>query len=47
MSQSKTTFKARILRKQLDLPRYVVVKPEYVGGRTHAFLAEGVTVTLY
>jgi hypothetical protein len=40
MSQSKTKFKARILRKQLDLPRYVVVKPEYVGGRTHAFLAE-------
>jgi hypothetical protein len=40
MSQSKTKFKARILRKQLDLPRYVVVKPEYVGGRTRAFLAE-------
>jgi hypothetical protein len=40
MRRTKTTFKARILRKQLDLPRYVVVKSEYVGGRTHAFLAE-------
>jgi hypothetical protein len=37
---SRTTFKARILRKQFDLPRYVVVKPEYVGGRTHTFPAE-------
>jgi len=40
MSQSKTTFKARVLRKQLDLPRYIVVAPEYVGERTHAFPAE-------
>jgi hypothetical protein len=40
MSQGTTTFKARILRKQLDLPRYVVVKPEYVGARIHAFPAE-------
>jgi len=40
MSESKATFEARILRKQPDLPRYVVVKPEYVGGRAHAFPAE-------
>ena len=33
------TFKARILRKEAFLPRYVVVKPEHVRGRTGTFLA--------
>jgi hypothetical protein len=33
-------FTARILRKQPDLPRYVVVRPEYVAGRTEAFSAK-------
>jgi hypothetical protein len=32
-----TRFRTRILRKQAALPRYVVVKPEYVMGRTQAF----------
>jgi hypothetical protein len=40
MAEGKSTFRARILRKQEDLPRYVVVKPEYVGGRIHSFPAE-------
>lgn len=31
------TFTATILRKQNDLPRYIVVKPEHVTGRTAAF----------
>ncbi len=39
MDQDKSTFKARILRKQSDLPRYVVVKPEHVQGRTRTFSA--------
>jgi hypothetical protein len=34
------TFKTRILRKQEDLPRYIVVKPEYVQGRTRGFAAK-------
>lgn len=34
------TFQARILRKQLGLPRYVVVKPEHVAGRERSFRAE-------
>ncbi len=33
-------FNARILRKQDFLPRYVVVKPEHVPGRTQAFVAD-------
>lgn len=40
MDRDKATFSARILRKQSDLPRFVVVKPEYVRGRTQAFSAE-------
>ena len=40
MSRDKTEFTARILRKQADLPRYVVVKPEHVPGRTQSFPAE-------
>lgn len=34
------TFPARVLRKEAFLPRYIVVKPEYVGGRTDAFPAD-------
>ena len=33
------TFNARILRKEAFLPRYIVVKPEHVRGRTGAFPA--------
>jgi hypothetical protein len=33
-------FTARILRKQPDLPRYVVVPPEHVPGREAAFAAK-------
>ena len=33
-------FSARILRKESFLPRYIVVKPEHVGGRTAAFAAD-------
>jgi hypothetical protein len=40
MNEGGTRFPARILRKQDDLPRYVVVKPEFVSGRTSAFAAE-------
>ena len=40
MNEQPITFTSRILRKQPDLPRYVVVKPEYVVGRTEAFSAK-------
>lgn len=40
MSTDKVEFATRILRKQDDLPRYVVVKPEHVAGRSSAFSAE-------
>lgn len=40
VDQDKVKFSARVLRKQDFLPRYIVVKPEYVPGRTSAFLAE-------
>ncbi|MFT3673536.1 hypothetical protein [Aestuariivirga sp.] len=40
MKQGKVTFSTRILRKEEFLPRYVVVKPEYVNGRTRAFQAQ-------
>ena len=33
------TFAARILRKEAFLPRYVIVKPEFVRGRTGSFAA--------
>jgi hypothetical protein len=39
MEQAPITFSARILRKQEFLPRYIVVKPEHVTGRTQAFAA--------
>jgi hypothetical protein len=34
------TFRARILRKQPGLPRYIVIKPEHVPGRTKSFPAK-------
>lgn len=40
MNGESVSFPARILRKQDGLPRYVVVKPEYVNGRTTAFAAD-------
>lgn len=39
MRQSEIVFSSRILRKQADLPRYIVVKPEHVQGRTGSFPA--------
>lgn len=36
----RVTFAARILRKQDDLPRYVVVKAEHLPGRDQAFIAD-------
>ena len=40
MKNAKVEFVARILRKQADLPRYVVVEPNFVPGRVRAFPAE-------
>ena len=40
MDTSAVSFPARLLRKEQSLPRYVVVKPEHVRGRTRAFLAD-------
>ena len=39
MNRAETIFSSRILRKQADLPRYIVVKPEHVPGRREAFEA--------
>jgi hypothetical protein len=39
MSKEGIQFSARILRKQPDLPRYVVVDPVHVAGRDAAFAA--------
>lgn len=40
MDRTPVSFSARVLRKEEFLPRYVVVRPEYVRGRTLAFLAD-------
>ena len=40
MPNPEIQFPARILRKQDGLPRYIVVKPEHVGGRVKAFPAK-------
>lgn|GEM_PF-958781 len=37
LDKAPVSFAARILRKEEFLPRYVVVKPEYVRGRVEAF----------
>jgi len=39
MSRQPIRFEARILRKRPELPRYIVVKPAHVEGRTGAFPA--------
>ncbi len=43
MSDGTITFTAKVLRKETFLPRYIVVKPAHVEGRSEAFTA---TVTL-
>ncbi len=40
MSDRTTKFRARILRKQDNRPRYIVIRPEHVAGRIAAFSAE-------
>ena len=40
MAREKIEFHTRVLRKQENLPNYIVVKPEYVNGRTRAFPAD-------
>jgi hypothetical protein len=40
MADQRITFRTRILRKQADLPRYVVLQPEHVPDRTKSFPAE-------
>lgn len=40
MAIAEVSFGARVLRKEEFLPRYIVVKPEYVRGRTRAFSAD-------
>jgi len=39
MAKSVIAFATKILRKQPDLPRYIVVKSEHVKGRSQAFRA--------
>jgi hypothetical protein len=40
MDQSRIAFLARVLRKEDFLPRYIVVIPEHVSGRTKSFPAD-------
>lgn len=40
MIMEPVSFPARVLRKEEFLPRYIVVKPEYVRGHTRAFPAD-------
>lgn len=40
MGPDRLVFTTRLLRKQDDLPRYLVVPPELLGGRTQAFAAD-------
>ena len=40
MAMEPVSFPARVLRKEAFLPRYIVVNPEYVPGRTRAFPAD-------
>jgi len=39
VSRDAIVFMARILRKQPDLPRYVVIDPQHLPGRNAAFAA--------
>ena len=40
MTDGAITFEACILRKDPALPRYIVVAPEHVAGRSAAFAAD-------
>lgn len=40
MTHERIVFRTRILRKQPDLPRYVVVQPDHVQGRSRSFPAD-------
>lgn len=40
MPRQEVKFRTRILRKQPDLPRYIVIKPEHVAGREKSFPAD-------
>jgi hypothetical protein len=40
MSPAAISFRARILRKQPDLPRNIVIDPAYVAGRSKSFAAK-------
>jgi hypothetical protein len=40
MDNAPVTFRARILRKEAFLPRYIVVTADIAGGRTAAFPAD-------
>lgn len=40
MTRKEIKFRARVLRKQDNLPRYIVVNPEYLVGRSEAFAAD-------
>jgi hypothetical protein len=40
VAREEITFRTRVLRKRDDLPRYIVVKPELLGGRSVAFVAD-------
>ncbi len=40
MFKETILFSARILRKQPDLPRYIVVDPDHVTGRRSAFTSK-------
>jgi hypothetical protein len=39
MRHESNSFSARMLRKQPELPRYIVVDPDHVAGRHSAFAA--------
>lgn len=40
MGRHGVSFPARVLRKEDFLPRYIVVRPEHVPGRSRAFPAD-------
>ncbi|MEM8652533.1 MAG: hypothetical protein AAGF54_18545 [Pseudomonadota bacterium] len=40
LAQEQIRFEARFLRKQENLPCYIVVNPEHVAGRTGVFAAD-------
>ncbi|MBA8907984.1 hypothetical protein [Aminobacter ciceronei] len=40
MTDQRISFRTQILRKQANLPRYVVIQPEHLRDRTKSFPAE-------